>query len=53
MTHGQLDIGHRGSHIYGMHCDEQRFGYEISVGAPNLLDIQEAPELLNPMDEIQ
>ena len=53
MTHGQLDIGARGSHIYDRHCDEQKFEYEISAEAPILLDIQYALELLDPMDEIQ
>ena len=49
MTHGQLDIGSRGSHIYGRHCVESRFGYEISDGALVLLDADPIPTREGPI----
>ena len=49
MTHGQLDIGPRESHTYGKHCDEWRFGYEISDGALVLLDTDPIPTKGGPI----
>ena len=49
MTHGQLDIGPRGSHTYGRHYDEERFGYEISDGPLVLLDADPIPTREGPI----